>query len=151
MDEEHETGDKKTDGNDGGRTLQAWLAGIGVGCLVMAAMIAAYEIGTNNPSDPAGGKSSAPVAEKPPAKAAAGGPGQDLFVADCGSCHTLAEANTTGAVGPNLDDLQPDAALVTSAIENGGAGSGVMPANIVSGEEVQQIADFVSGSVGTSK
>ncbi|MBK5231852.1 MAG: cytochrome c [Thermoleophilia bacterium] len=114
-------------------------------------MIAAYEIGTNNPSNPGGGQSSGPVTEKPPAKPAAAGPGLDLFVANCGSCHTLAEADTAGAVGPNLDDLQPDAALVTSAIENGGAGSGVMPSNIVSGEETQQISDYVADSVGSSK
>ncbi len=30
--------------------------------------------------------------------------GKVLFQAKCGSCHTLAHANTTGAIGPNLDD-----------------------------------------------
>jgi plastocyanin len=30
--------------------------------------------------------------------------GKTLFVAQCGSCHTLARAHTTGVVGPNLDD-----------------------------------------------
>src|SRR5438270_5485638 len=29
--------------------------------------------------------------------------GKVLFVSKCGSCHTLAHANTTGSVGPNLD------------------------------------------------
>ena len=29
--------------------------------------------------------------------------GQKLFVAKCGSCHTLAEAKTQGTIGPNLD------------------------------------------------
>src|ERR1700674_5044637 len=30
--------------------------------------------------------------------------GKVAFVAKCGSCHTLARANTKGIVGPNLDD-----------------------------------------------
>ena len=32
------------------------------------------------------------------------GTGKTLFVAKCGSCHTLAKANTQGTIGPNLDD-----------------------------------------------
>jgi mono/diheme cytochrome c family protein len=30
--------------------------------------------------------------------------GKALFTQQCGSCHTLADAGTTGEVGPNLDD-----------------------------------------------
>jgi len=30
--------------------------------------------------------------------------GKTLFVAKCGSCHTLAVAKTQGTIGPNLDD-----------------------------------------------
>jgi plastocyanin len=30
--------------------------------------------------------------------------GKQLFVANCGSCHTLAHAQSQGTVGPNLDD-----------------------------------------------
>lgn len=30
--------------------------------------------------------------------------GKELFAAQCGSCHTLADAGTTGQVGPNLDE-----------------------------------------------
>jgi plastocyanin len=30
--------------------------------------------------------------------------GKQLFVAKCGSCHTLARANSTGVTGPNLDE-----------------------------------------------
>ena len=30
--------------------------------------------------------------------------GKTLFKDKCGSCHTLADAGTTGTIGPNLDD-----------------------------------------------
>ena len=30
--------------------------------------------------------------------------GKELFATNCGSCHTLSHANTTGTIGPNLDD-----------------------------------------------
>jgi mono/diheme cytochrome c family protein len=30
--------------------------------------------------------------------------GKQLFVKNCGGCHTLADAAVTGTVGPNLDD-----------------------------------------------
>ena len=63
--------------------------------------------------------------------------GKDLFVTNCGSCHTLYKAGTDGVVGPNLDDLlappsptPPDPATiqprVLSAINNGIGGK--MPA-----------------------
>jgi mono/diheme cytochrome c family protein len=32
------------------------------------------------------------------------GAGKQLFVQACGGCHTLADAGTSGTVGPNLDD-----------------------------------------------
>ena len=30
--------------------------------------------------------------------------GRDVFVAQCGSCHTLSDAGTSGTIGPNLDE-----------------------------------------------
>ena len=42
--------------------------------------------------------------------------GKEVFTsAGCVSCHTLADAGSSGTVGPNLDDAKPDAALVTRA------------------------------------
>jgi cytochrome c oxidase subunit 2 len=35
--------------------------------------------------------------------------GKELFAAQCGTCHTLADAGTTGEVGPNLDESLADA------------------------------------------
>jgi mono/diheme cytochrome c family protein len=52
--------------------------------------------------------------------------GRDVFSsAGCGSCHTLADAGTTGTVGPNLDEVQPSAENAYAQILNGGGG---MPA-----------------------
>ena len=44
---------------------------------------------------------------------------RELFGEQCGVCHTLQAANTTGKVGPNLDTLKPPASLVLHTINNG--------------------------------
>lgn len=76
--------------------------------------------------------------EVPEGDAAAG---KELFgSAGCGGCHTLADAGASGAVGPNLDELKPDAAAVFTIVTNG---RGSMPA--FSGQlDEQQIADVAA-------
>jgi mono/diheme cytochrome c family protein len=75
-----------------------------------------------------------------------GGPaGKQIFVQNCGSCHTLADAQTTGTTGPNLDQLEPDTKRVLAAIKSG---PGVMPENLVSGKDAQQVADYVASVAG---
>lgn len=74
--------------------------------------------------------------------------GKLIFTQSCGTCHTLSDAGTNGTVGPNLDELAPDRARVLSAIENGGAGTGAMPANIVTGAEAEAVAEYVSSVAG---
>src|SRR5687768_5628996 len=68
--------------------------------------------------------------------------GRTLFVETCGSCHTLDAAGTQGAIGPNLDELQADRERVLRAIEQGGTGSGSMPADLYKGEDAQAVAEF---------
>jgi mono/diheme cytochrome c family protein len=68
-----------------------------------------------------------------------------LFASTCGSCHTLSDADTSGAVGPNLDETTLDAAGVLGMIENGGAG---MPGGLLSGDDAQAVADYVAGAAG---
>lgn len=150
MDEQQEEGNGVSEDTkgEGSRTLQAWLGGIAIGCIVVAGMIASFEIGKNNADAPTVAKAPGPDAEKPAPEPVAG-PGMTLFSTNCGTCHALAAADTSSAIGPNLDDLQPDAALVAAAIENGGAGSGAMPAGIISGEQAQQVADYVAESAGS--
>jgi mono/diheme cytochrome c family protein len=84
--------------------------------------------------------------------------GKDLFVTNCGACHTLAKAGTDGIVGPDLDDLlappsptPPDPATiqprVLAAIENGVGGR--MPKGILGGEQAKTVADFVAACAGS--
>ncbi|HEY2637931.1 MAG TPA: cytochrome c [Solirubrobacteraceae bacterium] len=75
--------------------------------------------------------------------------GRDIFQIRCAGCHTLAAAHADGTVGPNLDDLKPPKSLVLDAIEHGRLrGNGNMPADIVQGQDAQNVADFVSKVAG---
>lgn len=74
--------------------------------------------------------------------------GKQIFTQSCGTCHTLKDAGTSGNVGPVLDQIKPDKARVENAIKNGGAGSGAMPANIVTGKEAEAVATYVSSVAG---
>jgi hypothetical protein len=75
--------------------------------------------------------------------------GRELFGQRCQLCHTLAAANAVGKVGPNLDKLKPNKALVLDAIDHGRArGAGRMPADLVQGEDAEDVASFVAAVAG---
>jgi mono/diheme cytochrome c family protein len=74
--------------------------------------------------------------------------GKLIFSQSCGTCHTLKDAGTNGQVGPVLDQVKPNKALVLSALKKGGLGSGTMPANIVTGKDAQDVATYVSSVAG---
>jgi mono/diheme cytochrome c family protein len=76
--------------------------------------------------------------------------GRDLFIENCGSCHTFDAAGTVGQIGPNLGDISVNEEDVLRAIRIGGRGSGNMPPNLVSGQDAQDVAAFVSGNAGGS-
>jgi len=80
--------------------------------------------------------------------ATANAAGKQIFTSSCGTCHTLADAGTSGRVGPVLDQVKPSKALVLSALKKGGLGSGTMPANIVTGKDAQDVATYVSTVAG---
>ena len=73
--------------------------------------------------------------------------GKEVFASSCGSCHALADAGTSGAVGPDLDDLAPDEATVASQVTNGG---GAMPAfgDELSAQQIADVAAYVSSVAG---
>jgi len=74
-------------------------------------------------------------------------PGAAVFASSCASCHTLAAAGASGAVGPNLDERKPDAARVTAIVTSGG---GSMPAfsGQLSEAEIAAVAEYVAASAG---
>lgn len=75
--------------------------------------------------------------------------GRFLFGNACGSCHTLAAAETTGKVGPNLDQLKPPKPLVLDALAQGRQrGNGTMPANLLYGNDAEAVAGFVGKVAG---
>jgi mono/diheme cytochrome c family protein len=68
--------------------------------------------------------------------------GLEIFTDNCGSCHTLSAAGTTGAVGPSLDDTTLDVAAVEAQVRNGGGG---MPAfeGELTDEDISVVAAYV--------
>ena len=85
-----------------------------------------------------------PVVEGDPAA------GKEVFLgaSACGGCHTLADAGSTGAVGPNLDESQPDAELVLDRVTNGQGG---MPSfsSTLSEQQIADVAAYVSSVAGS--
>ena len=83
-------------------------------------------------------------ADQPASGATAAPQGETIFADNCGSCHTLERAGTNGSVGPNLDDVKPDAATVEATVR---AGQGTMPAfaDTLSDAEIQAVAAYVAG------
>ena len=67
------------------------------------------------------------------------------FATTCGACHTLANAGTTGQVGPNLDTKKPNAARVLHQIQVGG---GPMPPGLLTGQDAQDVANYVAAVAG---
>lgn len=95
------------------------------------------------PTPPAAGP--APPAAPPPA--APPTTGRELFQTFCGGCHTLADAQTAGTKGPNLDRERPDC---EDALEAMRGGEDDMPslAGVLTQEQMQKIAVYVAQATG---
>jgi plastocyanin len=97
--------------------------------------------------------------------------GKEQFVARCGSCHVLARANSTGVVGPNLDEAFRRArqdgfgestfeGLVHRQIlfparrpqrdPKTGKELPLMPAQLVTGEDAEDVAAYVAFAAAKS-
>jgi len=89
--------------------------------------------------------------------------GKELFVKSCGSCHTLRDATTTGAVGPDLDYafvqsridglgedtiLQVVRAQIAYPVTSPSTGAPGMPANIVEGQDADDVSTYVASVAG---
>jgi mono/diheme cytochrome c family protein len=75
--------------------------------------------------------------------------GKNLFRQTCASCHSLAAVNARGVTGPSLDQIgEVTPERIVNAIENGGTGQNLMPANLLEGEEARDVAEYVSKVAG---
>jgi cytochrome c553 len=75
--------------------------------------------------------------------------GRRVFAsAGCGQCHTLAAADASGIVGPNLDSLRPGYAQVRAKVTTGGGG---MPsfAGQLTATQIRDVAAFVAVNAGS--
>jgi len=70
--------------------------------------------------------------------------GKDIFLnkGNCATCHSLADAESVGRVGPNLDQIKPKLATVLNAVS---MGIGVMPAyeSILTDKEIKSVSYYV--------
>jgi uncharacterized membrane protein len=82
-----------------------------------------------------------------PASSAVLAEGEEVFAEHCAACHTLADADATGTVGPNLDSAAPDEQLVHDRVTNGEGG---MPAfrGKLEEDEIDAVAAYVAESAG---
>jgi mono/diheme cytochrome c family protein len=89
--------------------------------------------------------------------------GKPLFKEHCASCHTLENAGATGAIGPNLDTtfgivraqgfdestildvVRGQIAYPETETATGGPG---MPANLVTGQDADDVAQYVAQCAG---
>jgi mono/diheme cytochrome c family protein len=75
--------------------------------------------------------------------------GKELFRQTCASCHALEAANARGVTGPNLDEIgEMTEDRVISAIEVGGTGQKLMPANLLQGEDSKAVAQYLAVAAG---
>jgi len=80
--------------------------------------------------------------------------GKALFVSGaspaCAVCHTLKDSGSAGTIGPDLDELKPDAVRVKTVLQEG---IGVMPsfADSLDDESIDAIAAYVVHATGAGK
>lgn len=128
---------------------------IGVSVLLFVSMMTAMlvlaredEESEAHGAEPARTTTEEPAAPPPPAAAGDAEAGKSVFAsAGCGGCHTLADAGTSGQVGPNLDDAKPSHELVVERVTNG---KGAMPSfkDQLSEKQIEDVAAYVVQATG---
>ena len=84
--------------------------------------------------------------------------GAQLFAERCAGCHTLTATGGEGSStsikdrervdGPNFNVRKEQADQVLYAIRNGGFSGAIMPQNIVTGKDAQDVAQFLAKYAG---
>ena len=78
--------------------------------------------------------------------------GKEVFLTvaspPCAGCHTLSDAGSTGAVGPNLDEASPS---YDKVVERVTGGAGVMPSfqGKLTDQQIADVAAYVSSVAGS--
>ena len=70
-----------------------------------------------------------------------------LFTQLCGACHVLADAGTTGTIGPNLDEAEPQLEPAIEQITNGGGGMPPFGGQLTE-EQIGAVAEYVVQAAG---
>jgi cytochrome c oxidase subunit 2 len=68
-----------------------------------------------------------------------------LFASSCGGCHTLTKAETSGSVGPNLDNLSLNPEGVRQQIRRGGGGMPPFEGQL-SDSQIDALVQYLTGS-----
>ena len=84
------------------------------------------------------------------------GNGKELFIQNCASCHTLADAGTVANVGPNLDTALgwsckqgfAEDTLYSVVLGQIDLAAPPMPADIVTGQDAVDVAAYVASVAG---
>jgi mono/diheme cytochrome c family protein len=84
--------------------------------------------------------------------------GQKLFVSKCGVCHVLAAAGTSGTTGPSLDaafaedvkEKYPKSSIRAVVLDQIRFAILPMPANLVKGQDAQDVATYVASVAGVN-
>jgi mono/diheme cytochrome c family protein len=84
---------------------------------------------------------------QPPPAGTTEADGESVFTENCGSCHVLEAAGTSGTIGPNLDEVQPDQATVEEQVRNGGGGMPAFEGKLTE-EQIDAVAEYVATSAG---
>jgi mono/diheme cytochrome c family protein len=73
--------------------------------------------------------------------------GRALFTQNCGSCHVLAAAGTSGTTGPSLDATKPDLESTIRQVRNGGGGMPPFEGQLTD-EQIEAVSQFVADNAG---
>ena len=71
------------------------------------------------------------------------GGGREVFVANCGSCHALSDAGTSGTIGPALDGIGLAEADIEEQVRNGGGGMPAFEGDLTDAE-IAEVAAYVA-------